>query len=123
MLCGCSSGLSESSQLSKNEQDAVIAHIRNFIQRSKIKLTPAERAYVMTHDPFLNISYTGYKEGSLTVRWAFPRQRNLIVTRSGKLLSNGRADWTVRVTTDKSTQLVPQDFFGAHGEEIALPPL
>lgn len=81
LFCGCSSGLSGSSQLSKNEQDAVISHIRSFIRRSKVKLTPAERAYVMTHDPIFNVSYTGYKEGALTVRWAFPRQRNLIVTR------------------------------------------
>ena len=88
LFCGCSSGLSGSSQLSKNEQDAVISHIRSFIRRSKVKLTPAERAYVMTHDPIFNVSYTGYKEGALTVRWAFPRQRNLIVTRSGRLLSS-----------------------------------
>ena len=95
LFCGCSSGLSGSSQLSKNEQDAVISHIRSFIRRSKVKLTPAERAYVMTHDPIFNVSYTGYKEGALTVRWAFTRQRNLIVTRSGRLLSSDRADWTV----------------------------
>ena len=124
-LCGCagSDHLSESGKLSKEEQAAVISHIRTFVARSKIKLTPAELAYMKTHEPIFTVSYTGYKEGALTVRWAFPRQRNLIVTRSGRLLSSDRADWTVRVTTDKSTQLVPQDFFGANGEELALPPL
>ena len=124
-LCGCagSGNLSESNQLSKEEQAAVISHIRTFIARSKVKLTPAEVAYMKTHEPVFTVSYTGYKEGALTVRWAFPRQRNLVVTRSGMLLSNSKADWTVRVTTDKSTQLVPQNFYGAHGEELALPPL
>ena len=61
LFCGCSSGLSGSSQLSKNEQDAVISHIRSFIRRSKVKLTPAERAYVMTHDPIFNVSYTSFE--------------------------------------------------------------
>ena len=125
LFCGCSGtgGLSESGKLSGEEEKAVVSHIRTFLRRSKIKLKPAERAYVMTHDPVFNVSYTGWKEGSLTVRWSFPHQRSLVVTRTGMLLSNGKADWTVRITTDKSTQLVPQNFYGAHGEELALPPL
>ena len=81
------------------------------------------RAYIMTHDPDFNVKYTGDKEGALTVRWKLPRQRNFMVSRTGKLLANDRADWVMRLITDKSTQLVPQGFYGANGEELALPPL
>lgn len=129
LLCfcgGCASSVyyaSESDRLTPEEQNAVVDHIRTFIRRSRLRVTPAEKAYIMNHAPKFLVDYTGYKEGALSVCWQLPRGKNLIVNRTGKLLSNERADWSMRLIVDKSSQLLPEGFYGSQGEELALPPL
>ena len=122
---GCASGgqgLSESDRLTKEETDAVVAHVRRFILRSrKFNLTPAEKEVVRTVEPQVGVRYTGPKSGRLSLHWSLPNYRTLLVQRSGQLLSSGGADWTARIITGQVSDKLPDNFFGAHGEDISLP--
>ena len=126
LLCGCAagSGGGEQDKLTKTEEDIVISHVRRFMNRArKIKLTDAERQVVQTVRPSLSVYYTGHKTGQLSIRWSLPNYRSLLLQRSGNLLSSERADWTVRIISDKASGKIPSNFYGAHGEDISLPPL
>ena len=56
------------------------------------------------------------------MRWNLPNYRVLMLQRSGKLLSDNRADWTIRLITDQASGKIPKNFYGANGEDISLPP-
>ena len=124
-FCGCaaeSAGFSENDRLTKEETDAVIAHVRRFVLRARrLNLTPAEAEVVRTAQPQVSVRYTGPKTGRLSLHWSLPNYRTLLVQRSGQLLSSGRADWTARVITGKVSDKLPDNFFGAHGEDVSLP--
>ena len=114
-------GISERDRLTKAETDAVIAHVRHFLLRSRnFNLTPAEKETIRTVEPQVGIRYTGPKTGRLSLHWSLPNYRTLLVQRSGQLLSSGKADWTARLITGKSSDRLPDNFFGAHGEDISL---
>ena len=123
---GCaadSQTLSEKDRLTKEETDAVIAHVRRFVLRArKLNLSPAETEVVRTVEPQVGVRYTGPKTGRLSIHWSLPNYRTLLVQRSGDLLSNSRADWTTRIITGTASDKLPENFFGAHGEDISLPP-
>ena len=124
VLCGCTgSGNPQNSQLTPTEEEIVIAHVRRFLKESpKIKLSASERKLVQTVKPAFHVHYTGYKSGRLSIRWALPNYRVLLLQRSGNLLSSEKADWAVRIITDQTSGKIPSNFFGAHGEDISLPP-
>ena len=126
VICsGCaadSQGFSEKDQLTKEEIDAVIAHVRRFVLRArKLNLTQAEAEVVRTVEPQVGVRYTGPKTGRLSLHWSLPNYRTLLVQRSGHLLSSGRADWTARIITGQVSDKLPDNFFGAHGEDVSLP--
>lgn len=122
---GCASdsqGFSEKDRLTKAETDAVISHVRKFVLQSrKLRLTPAEAEVIRTTEPQVGVRYTGPKSGRLSIHWSLPNYRTLLVQRSGDLLSNSRADWTTRVITGSTSDKLPENFFGAHGEDVSLP--
>ncbi|MBQ9338070.1 MAG: hypothetical protein IJS14_12320 [Lentisphaeria bacterium] len=124
-FCGCATGdavISDKDRLTPEETDAVIAHVRNFVVRSrKLRLTPAEMEIVRKVKPQVGVRYTGPKKGRLSIHWSLPNYRTLLVQRSGDLLSSSKADWTTRVITGTSSDKVPDNFFGAHGEDVSLP--
>ena len=126
LLCGCvgdSEEITQEDRLTKTEEEIVVAHVRRFILRSKkMKLSEAERQLVQTVPPSLHVHYTGHKSGQLSIRWSLPNYRVLLLQRSGKLLSSDRADWTVRIISDQASGKIPEHFYGAHGEDISLPP-
>ncbi len=125
LLCGCAggSGDPEKNRLTPTEEQIVISHVRRFVQQSrKIRLSESERRIIQTADPSLHINYTGYKTGRLSIRWALPGYRVLLLQRSGHLLSSEKADWTVRIISDQTSGKIPANFYGAHGEDISLPP-
>jgi len=126
MFCGCVSDeyeITEKDRLSELEKGIVISHVRRFVLHSpKIKLSEAERQRVQTEDPVLHIRYTGHKTGQLSIRWKLPNYRLLLLQRSGNLLSSERADWIVRIISDQASGKIPRNFYGAHGEDISLPP-
>ena len=125
LLCGCAgeSGITEKDQLSSVEEEIVIVHVRRFVMRSKkMNLTEADRQTIQKEKPSMYVHYTGPKTGRLSLRWKLPNYRILILKRSGNLLSSERADWTVRIISDKSSGKIPENFYGAHGEDISLPP-
>ena len=129
LLCGCAGDSdlpddAEKNRLTPTEEQIVISHVRRFVQRSrKIRLNANERRIVQTAEPTLHIHYTGYKTGRLSIRWALPGYRVLLLQRSGNLLSSEKADWTVRIISDQASGKIPSNFYGAHGEDISLPPL
>lgn len=122
---GCAAetaGITESDRLTKKETDAVIAHVRKFLLRArKLNLSPAEAEIIRTVEPQVGVYYTGPKTGRLSLHWSLPNYRTLLVQRSGQLLSSGRADWTARVITGQVSDKLPDNFFGAHGEDVSLP--
>ena len=126
MFCGCVSGdngITEKDKLTDLEKGIVVSHVRRFVMRSrKIKLTEAERQRIQKENPVMNIRYTGHKTGQLSIRWQLPNYRLLLLQRSGNLLSSERADWIVRIISDQASGKIPQNFYGAHGEDISLPP-
>lgn len=126
MLCGCTgrrTGNPDENQLTATEEEIVIAHVRRFLKESpKIKLSSAERRQIQTTRPNFHVHYTGYKSGRLSIRWTLPNYRILLLQRSGNLLSSEKADWAVRIITDQTSGKIPPNFFGAHGEDISLPP-
>ena len=125
LLCSCSADyeISQKARLTPAEEDAVTAHVRRFISKArKLKITEEERSLIQTGKPDFHVRYTGYKEGHLTVRWNLPNYRVLMLQRSGKLLSDNRADWTIRLITDQASGKIPKNFYGANGEDISLPP-
>ncbi|MBO4631634.1 MAG: hypothetical protein J5858_06900 [Lentisphaeria bacterium] len=126
LLCGCSSsesGITEKDRLSPTEEEIVISHVRRFVKRAKkMNLTEAERELIQTVKPSMYVKYTGSKTGRLSLRWKLPNSRILLLQRSGNLLSSERADWTVRIISDKTGGKIPENFYGAHGEDISLPP-
>ena len=125
LLCGCAgpSGDPEKNRLTPTEEQIVISHVRRFVQQSrKIRLSESERRIIQTAAPTLHIHYTGYKTGRLSIRWALPGYRVLLLQRSGHLLSSEKADWTVRIISDRTSGKIPSNFYGAHGEDISLPP-
>ena len=123
-VCGCAgSGNSGNDQLTPTEEEIVIAHVRRFLKESpKIKLSAAERQLVQTVRPTFHVHYTGFKSGKLSIRWVLPNYRVLLLQRSGNLLSSEKADWAVRIITDQTSGKIPANFFGAHGEDVSLPP-
>ena len=125
LLYGCAggSGDPEKNRLTPTEEQIVISHVRRFVQQSrKIRLSENERRIIQTANPSLSIHYTGYKAGRLSIRWALPGYRVLLLQRSGHLLSSEKADWTVRIISDRTSGKIPSNFYGAHGEDISLPP-
>ena len=125
LLCGCAGGAGdpEKNRLTPTEEQIVISHVRRFVQQSrKIRLSESERHLVQTAAPRLNVQYTGYKTGRLSIRWALPGYRVLLMQRSGNLLSSEKADWTVRIISDQTSGKIPSNFYGANGEDISLPP-
>ena len=126
LLCGCAGGSDdpEKNRLTSTEEQIVIAHVRRFVQQSrKIRLSESERRIIQTAAPTLHIHYTGYKAGRLSIRWALPGYRVLLLQRSGNLLSSEKADWAVRIISDQASGKIPSNFYGSHGEDISLPPL
>ena len=129
LLCGCAGDSdlpadAEKNRLTPTEEQIVISHVRRFVQRSgKIRLNANERRIIQTAEPSLHIHYTGYKTGRLSIRWALPGYRVLLLQRSGNLLSSEKADWAVRIISDQASGKIPSNFYGAHGEDISLPPL
>ncbi len=126
IFCGCvsdESGIEEKDKLTDLEKEIVISHVRRFVLRAKkIKLNEAERQRIQKDTPVMHINYTGYKTGHLSIRWKLPNYRLLLLQRSGNLLSSERADWIVRIISDQASGKIPQNFYGAHGEDISLPP-
>ena len=124
ILCGCAGHNDpEKNRLTPTEEEIVIAHVRRFLKESpKIKLSASERRLIQTVKPTFHVYYTGYKTGRLSIRWALPNYRVLLLQRSGNLLSSEKADWAVRIITDQTSGKIPANFFGAHGEDISLPP-
>ena len=125
LFCGCAggSGDPEKNRLSPTEEQIVISHVRRFVQQSrKIRLNESERRVIQTTEPSLHVRYTGYKTGRLSIRWALPGYRVLLLQRSGNLLSSEKADWAVRIISDQTSGKIPSNFYGAHGEDISLPP-
>lgn len=125
-FCGCVSDeneITEEDKLTELEKEIVVSHVRRFVLRSKkIKLNQAERQRVEKEKPVMHIYYTSRKTGQLSIRWQLPNYRLLLLQRSGNLLSSERADWVVRIISDKASGKIPKDFYGAHGEDISLPP-
>lgn len=123
-LCGCRNNAvyvySEKDAITEAEKEAIINHIRHFLNRSKLKLSRAERNFIKNTPPTVKIRYTGRKRGRLLVRWDFPNYRSIILKRYGHLLFEGKIRWDVRIITDHSTPTVPRSFYGAKGEEISL---
>lgn len=125
VLCGCAgnSADEEKKRLTPTEEQIVISHVRRFVLRSrKIRLNEKERRIIETVNPLLGVYYTGFKTGRLSIRWALPGYRVLLLQRSGNLLSSEKADWTARIISDQSSGKIPGNFYGAHGEDISLPP-
>lgn len=126
LFCSCSKDyeFSEKDRLSPQEEDAVVAYVRGFIRHNKkIKLSREELDIVMTRKPDFAVNYSGPKQGQLSIRWSLPNYRVILLQRTGKLLSEDRADWIIRLITDNATGKLPKDSFGAQGEELSLPPL
>lgn len=126
LFCSCSQDyvFSEKDRLTPQEEDAVVAYVRGFIRHNKkIKLSKEELSIVQTQKPDFVVHYRGPKEGQLSIRWHLPNYRVLLLQRTGKLLSEDRADWIIRLITDNATGKLPKDSFGAQGEELSLPPL
>ena len=126
LLCGCAggSGDPEKNRLTPTEEQIVISHVRRFVLHSqKIRLNENERRIIQTTKPSLYIHYTGYKAGRLSIRWNLPGYRSILLRRSGNLLSSEKADWAIRIISDKTSGKIPSNFYGAHGEDISLPPL
>ena len=125
LLCGCAgeSGIAENDRLTPTEEEIVISHVRRFVARAKkMNLTEAERALIQTDKPAMRVHYISSKTGRLSLRWKLPNHRILLLQRSGNLLSSERADWTVRIISDQTGGKIPENFYGAHGEDISLPP-
>ena len=113
----------DDNRLTATEEEIVIAHVRRFLKEStKIKLSPAERKLIQTVKPGFHVQYTGYKTGRLSIRWTLPNYRVLLLQRSGRLLSSEKAYWAVRIISDQTSGKIPSYFFGAHGEDVSLPP-
>ena len=113
----------DDNRLTATEEEIVIAHVRRFLKESKkIKLSPAERELIRNVKPDFHVQYTGYKTGRLSIRWALPNYRVLLLQRSGRLLSSEKAYWAVRIISDQTSGKIPSNFFGAHGEDVSLPP-
>lgn len=113
----------DDNRLTATEEEIVIAHVRRFLKEStKIKLSPAERNLIQTVKPDFHVQYTGYKTGRLSIRWTLPNYRVLLLQRSGRLLSSEKAYWAVRIISDQTSGKIPSNFFGAHGEDVSLPP-
>ena len=125
ILCGCTgrSAKPDDNHLTATEEEIVIAHVRRFLNESpKIKLSAAERKLIQTTRPNFHVHYTGYKSGRLSIRWALPGYRVLLLQRSGNFLSSEKAYWAVRIITDQTSGKIPPNFFGSHGEDVSLPP-
>lgn len=126
LLCSCSHEYvpTEKDRLTPQEEEVIITHVRGFILRSKkIGLSLEERSLIQDKKPELVVHYKGYKEGELFIRWSLPNYRTLLLKRNGKLLSNARADWVIRIISDTASGKLPKNYFGAKGEELSLPPL
>jgi len=124
-LCGCAgdSADMENRRLTPTEEQIVISHVRRFVLRSKkIRLNEKERQIILTTDPSVSVRYTDSKTGRLSIRWPLPGYRIILLHRHGNLLSSEKADWTVRIITDQTSGKIPSNFYGAHGEDISLPP-
>ena len=122
---GCTgrSAKPDDNRLTATEEEIVIAHVRRFLKESpKIRLSQSERKQIQTVRPSFHVQYTGYKSGRLSIRWALPGYRVLLLQRSGNLLSSEKADWAVRIITDQTSGKIPPGFFGARGEDVSLPP-
>jgi|GEM_PF-1751139 len=125
LLCGCagSGELTQRDRLTPDEEKRLVEQIRDYLVRSKqFKLSSAERELIRTRPPVLHIAYEGHKTGWISVRWALPNYRILLLQRSGYLLSFRPSEWVVRIITDQASGKIPKHFFGAHGEDISLPP-
>ena len=125
ILCGCAGNSVDADKnlLTPTEEQIVISHVRRFVLRSrKIRLNEKERSIIQSTDPVISVRYTDSKAGRLSVRWPLPGYRIILLQRTGNLLSSEKADWTVRIITDQTSGKIPSNFYGAHGEDISLPP-
>ena len=125
ILCGCAGNSvdADKNRLTPTEEQIVISHVRRFVLRSrKIRLNEKERSIIQSTDPVISVRYTDSKAGRLSVRWPLPGYRIILLQRTGNLLSSEKADWTVRIITDQTSGKIPSNFYGAHGEDISLPP-
>ena len=121
--CAGNSVDADKNRLTPTEEQIVISHVRRFVLRSrKIRLNEKERRIIQSTDPVISVRYTDSKTGRLSVRWPLPGYRIILLQRTGNLLSSEKADWTVRIITDQTSGKIPSNFYGAHGEDISLPP-
>lgn len=122
MSGGCVSD-SDANSLTPTEEEIVIAHVRRFVLHAKkVRLNQEERNIIQNKKPELHIRYTGPKTGRLSIRWTLPSYRIILLQRSGNLLSSEKADWSIRIISDQTSGKIPLNFYGAHGEDISLPP-
>ena len=125
ILCGCAGNSvdTDKNRLTPTEEQIVISHVLRFVLRSrKIRLNEKERNIIQSTDPVISVRYTDSKTGRLSVRWPLPGYRIILLQRTGNFLSSETADWTVRIITDQTSGKIPSNFYGAHGEDISLPP-
>ena len=125
LLCGCagSGELTQRDRLTPEEEKRLVERIRDFLVRSKrFKLTAADREVIRNRPPELHVTYEEHKTGKIAVRWVLPDYRILLLQRQGYLLSFHPSEWVVRIIADQASGQIPKHFFGAHGEDISLPP-
>ena len=125
LLCGCagSGELSQRDRLTPDEEKRLVEQIRDYMIRSKkYKLSSADQEVIRNRPPELHITYEGHKTGWISVRWSLPNYRILLLQRSGYLPTFRPSEWVVRIIADQASGKIPKHFFGAHGEDISLPP-
>ncbi len=86
--------------LTEAETAALCAHVKDFVTGSKkLKLTDEQRAAIKANPPETKVKYKAPKEGRISLVWKLPGGKKLTVNIDGELLSEGKQEMELKITS------------------------
>lgn len=100
---GCGS-LIGSSELTPEEKQEIIAYARRFLTKSRIKLSPQDKATVIRNKPKMQVHYRGYRQGTVIITWDIGELRSIIIKGEGHFFEKS-CQWRISIINKESFQL------------------
>ena len=73
--------------ITKDEYSDLVSFAKRIISKLPSKrLSPSDKHYISSHDPAPKIIYTGYKTGSVCLKWNIPNGTEIQYVAEGKIM-------------------------------------
>jgi hypothetical protein len=93
-------------EMTQTEELRLINLARRFILRSKKIATPAERQFIKTTAPTVDVLYEGYKRGKTTITWNTDR-RKIVARLFGSMVGENHK-WRISVYFKEQIKYTPR---------------